>query len=137
MAVERLLGEMYDSGDVMESVDEVLVVESSTGGQKGLRLSRYDLIPPEVLTALAEHYGKNSITHGGKYEEENWKLGMPWSWNYRAMIGHAVAFWAGEDIDKDSGSYHLTAVMWHAVALLFYVMNPFYKQFDNRPKKGS
>ena len=119
-----------------QSVSEVVQAESITGGKKGLRVARYDLIPAEVLEALATHYGKNAVTHGGKYAEENWKLGMPWSWNYRALLGHVFAFWVGEDIDKDSGSHHLTAVIWHAVALLYYSLNPFYKQFDNRPKKG-
>ena len=119
-----------DTGDSVQ-------VESVTGGKKGLRVARYDLIPPEVLTALAEHYGRNCFDHGGKYTARNWEKGYPWAWSYRALQGHLCSFWKGEDVDQDSPSLHITAALWHCVALLYYSLHPkLYAQFDDRSKKG-
>ena len=36
---------------------ETRITDPSTGGQKGDKPRRYDLIPPDVLGELADHYG--------------------------------------------------------------------------------
>ena len=46
---------------------EVRVVDPVTGGEKGAKLARFDLIPPEATWALAEHYGKGCA----KYSDRN------------------------------------------------------------------
>lgn len=89
---------------------------SSTGGQKGRKLARFDLLPPEALWALAEHYGKGAE----KYEDHNYRRGYPWSWSYAALQRHAQAFWSGEDVDEETGSHHLVAVAWHALTLYLF-----------------
>lgn len=43
-----------------EELSEVRVVDPTTGGEKGSKLARFSLIPPEFLWALAEHYGKGA-----------------------------------------------------------------------------
>lgn len=68
---------------------------SSTGGQKGVKLERHDLIPMGPLTKLAEHFGKGAL----KYDEHQWRQGYEWSKSYSAMQRHLTAFWAGFDYD--------------------------------------
>lgn len=86
---------------------------SSTGGQKGVKLARFDLIPIGPLTMLAEHYGRGAQ----KYAEHQWRAGYEWSKSYAALMRHLTAWWAGEDFDPELGSHHLAAVMWHAFCL--------------------
>ena len=52
----------------MTNEGEVRVVDEKTGGIKGQKLARFDLIPPEVEWALAEHYGRGCL----KYQDRNW-----------------------------------------------------------------
>lgn len=109
-------------------VGEVRTV-SSTGGEKGTKLARYDLIPVDALKQVAEHYGRGAE----KYDDNQWRKGYEWSKSYAALIRHANQFWAGEDFDEETGSNHMAAVAWHALALL-----TFYKEFpdfDDRYKE--
>ena len=68
---------------------------SSTGGQKGVKLARFDLIPAGPLLRLAEHFGKGAK----KYEEHQWRDGYEWSKSYSACLRHLNAFWQGLDYD--------------------------------------
>lgn len=105
---------------------EVRVTNEVTGGQKGSKLARYDLIPVYPLHALAEHYGRGAL----KYEPNNWRKGYNWSLNIAALKRHLAAFESGEDIDEETGSPHLAAVAWHVFALLeFGVTHP---ELDDR-----
>lgn len=106
---------------------------SSTGGMKGTKLARHDLIPAEGLTAVAEHFGRTA----NKYPPNNWRAGFEWSKSYAAMIRHAVAWWAGQDVDNDPAwgddpASHLAAVAWHALILLTF--EQIHPEFDDRYK---
>lgn len=118
---------------------------SSTGGQKGTKLARFDLIPVGPLTTLAEHYGKGAR----KYADHQWRKGYEWSKSYSAIQRHLTAFWAGYDFDvcsndpegcsmvtaegepyipiapdtcyNHTGSHHMVAVAWHSFTLLEFV----------------
>lgn len=92
---------------------------SSTGGEKGVKLARFDLIPPEPLRILAEHYGRGAL----KYDAHQWRNGYEWSKSFAALMRHAWAFWAGEDLDAETGSPHMAAVAWHAFALLEFAID--------------
>jgi len=98
--------------------DEVRVVDPETGGAKGTKLARFDLLPPDAMWAVAEQYGRGSL----KYEDRNWEKSYSWSLSFAAMMRHAWQFWGGEDIDADSGSPHMAAVAWHALALLTFYL---------------
>lgn len=136
---------------------------SSTGGQKGVKLERYDLVPVEPLRRLAEHFGKGAR----KYSEHQWRQGYEWSKSYSALMRHLSEFWAGRDYDvcsndpdgcshetasgdefliifpdtcyNHTGSHHMTAVAWHSFVLLEFVER--FPQFDDRyisdPLEGS
>lgn len=99
---------------------------SSTGGQKGVKDARFDLIPVEALTKLATHYGVGAR----KYDDNQWRKGYEWSKSYAALQRHLTAWWGGEDIDAETGSSHITAVAWHAFALLTFMEE--HPDFDDR-----
>lgn len=76
---------------------------SSTGGEKGVKPQRFDLIPIFALTKLAEHYGAGAR----KYDDHQWRKGYEYSKSYAALLRHLTAWWGGEDWDgcpKDESS---------------------------------
>lgn len=113
-------------------------VTSSTGGRKVQKEERYDLIPAEPLRLLARHFGvgaekyterdaEGNITHDGA---DNWRRGYDWRLSFAALNRHLWQFWAGEDIDEETGTPHIIAVAWHAFILdEFRRIHP---QFDTR-----
>ena len=103
---------------------------SSTGGEKGVKPARYDLIPAVSLQLLAEHYGKGAL----KYEDRNWERGYEWNKSFQALQRHIWAFWNGEDVDPETGSPHVIAAAWHCFSLAQFQSDPSrYAQFDDRP----
>lgn len=96
--------------------EEMRVVDPKTGGAKGSKLARFDLLPPEALFMVAEHFGRGAE----KYEDRNWERGYKWSLSFAAMQRHAWAFWGGESTDAETQSHHLAAVVFHALALMTY-----------------
>ena len=113
----------------MSDTSEVRVVDPKTGGEKGSKLARFDLVPAGPLRDLAEHYGKGAK----KYADRNWERGYDWSLSFAALMRHAWAWWSGEDVDPETGSSHLTAVAWHAFALREFEAR--HAAGDNRPKR--
>lgn len=107
---------------------EVRITDPTTGGQKGQKLARFDLIPAEPLTELAMLYGVGGI----KYDDNNWRKGYKWGLSFAALMRHAWQFWAGESTDKETQRHHLASVAWHAFTLMWFETN--YKDGDNRPK---
>lgn len=133
---------------------------SSTGGQKGVKLERHDLIPVESLADLARHFGRGAQ----KYAAHQWRNGYEWSKGHNALMRHQTAWWNGEDYDvcppdgngcsfvthegKDYepqepntcynhiGSHHLDAVMWHSFVLKEFTRT--HPEHDDRyiPTKG-
>lgn len=99
---------------------------SSTGGEKGTKPERYDLIPVEALRKVAQLYGKGAE----KYAEHNWRKGYEWSKSYAALQRHANQFWAGEDVDEEMQLPHLASVVFHAFTLMTFMEEQ--PQFDDR-----
>lgn len=102
---------------------------SSTGGEKGMKPARFDLIPVMPLTKLAELYGAGAA----KYESNQWRQGYEISKSYAALMRHVTAFWGGEDNDPELGTPHLASVMWHAMAMMQFLQD--FPQHDDRYKK--
>lgn len=111
------------------------IVESETGGKKGQKLERYDLIPPYTLAAIARQYGRGAL----KYDDNNWRKGYPWSLSYAAAMRHLVEFWDRENWDTDPfwdevdmpRPHHLDAAIFHLITLReFFNTHP---EFDDRP----
>ena len=97
--------------------DDEVTVTSATGGQKGKKLARYDLIPPAALRQVAELYGRGAE----KYSDHNWRNGYDWSLSFAAMQRHSWQFWNGEEYDEETGCAHLTSVIFHALSLLTFM----------------
>lgn len=106
---------------------ETRITNPITGGQKGSKPERYDLIPPGPMSLLARQYGVGA----SKYADRNWERGYSWSLNFAALMRHAWAFWRGETIDPETGLPHMAAVAWHAFALLEFADT--HPELDDRP----
>lgn len=100
---------------------------SSSGGEKGVKPARFDLIPAKAEWQLAELFGKGAE----KYADRNWERGYEWSKSYGALRRHLNLWWRGEDTDSETGLPHLAAVAWHAFALLTFAEE--HPEFDDRP----
>ena len=106
----------FQLGDRTQFPSEIRVVDPTTGGEKGSKLARFSLIPRDFLWALAEHYGRGAQ----KYEDRNWERGYRWSLSVDALDRHLTAWLLGEDNDPETGSSHMVAVAWHAIALWWW-----------------
>lgn len=104
---------------------------SETGGEKGSKPARFDLIPAEPLWLLAQHYGVGSL----KYDDDNWRCGYDWKYSYAALQRHANEWWLGREwgveefVHRETGETirvvvnHMIAVAWHAFALYWFSQN--------------
>lgn len=99
---------------------------SSTGGEKGVKPERYDLIPVEAMGLVAQLYGVGAQ----KYSEHNWRKGYEWSKSYSALQRHTNEFWKGVDLDPETGLPHLAAVVFHSLTLMTFMME--HPDFDDR-----
>lgn len=106
---------------------EIRTTDPDTGAQKGMKLERHDLIPARFLIELACHYGVGAA----KYADRNWERGYDWSKSYAALQRHLNQFWAGEDIDEETGSKHIVAAAWHCIALATFMDE--HPEKDDRP----
>ena len=95
---------------------ELRVTDPVTGGQKGDKLARMDLLPWDTLHTLSEHYGRGAL----KYDDRNWEKGYAWHLSYAALQRHLAAWWQGEDVDEETGSSHLAAAAFHVLAMMTF-----------------
>lgn len=107
---------------------EQRVVNAQTGGEKGQKLARFDLLPWDSLWTVAELYGHAAQT---KYDDRNWERGYEWSLSIGALGRHYAQFAAGEDLDAETGLPHMAAVAFHALALLRFMQA--HRDLDDRP----
>ena len=52
--------------------------------------------------------------------DRNWERGYRWSLSVGALRRHLSAWLSGESVDPETGSNHLIAVAWHAIALFIF-----------------
>jgi hypothetical protein len=154
--MDALDKQMHSALSIAPSSGEVRTV-STTGGEKGVKTVRWDLLPFGALDKVAEHFGRGAA----KYADHNWRRGYPWSRSYGAAGRHFSAFIQGEEYDictghegdcrhtdmdgnpftapespngptcfNHTGSLHLAAFAWHALVLLeFWEQHP---EYDDR-----
>lgn len=99
-----------------------------TGGQKGVKQARFDLVPAGPMWEVAKVYGYGA----DKYDHRNWEKGYDWGLSYGALQRHLHQFWMGEYLDDESGLPHLAHAVFHCLALMQY--HKHYPEFDNRSK---
>lgn len=119
-AVSELFIDKFGKGEIRTT--------SATGGMKGVKPQRYDLIPVEALEIMARLYGFGAE----KYDAHNWRKGYDWSKSYASLMRHATQFWGGEDIDEETGLPHLAGVAFHAFTLIVFMQE--HPDFDDRFK---
>lgn len=118
-----LLGE-----ETVRALDaERRVTNPTTGGQKGTKPERYDLVPVGPMAELARVYNMGAE----KYEAHNWRKGYAWSLSYSAAMRHLTAFWSGETDDPESGLNHLGHVMFHCCSMIEWAAT--HPEMDDRP----
>ena len=102
------------------TTEKPLVNPMPEAPKKAMRFSedkiRFDLIPPEALIELARVYEMGAL----KYEDENWRKGLPYSSSIRAINSHLTLWRSGQAVDADTGCHHLAQVAWNALTLLVY-----------------
>ena len=125
------------------SVPLSIAADPTTGGKKGQKPERIDLIPAEFLLEVGRvyHYGgfvapQNDGTKG--YGAHNWRKGYPWSWALSALFRHIFAWVLGEARDKESNLHHLAHACFHLATLFTFELHK--KGTDDRslekePKK--
>jgi hypothetical protein len=96
------------------AAEEVRVTNPETGGEKGAKPARFDLLPWDVLTIVAEQYGFGAA----KYSDRNWEKGYAFSLSFAALVRHLAAYAQGEVNDPESGLPHMAAVIFHAMTLI-------------------
>jgi len=85
---------------------------------------RMDLLPPELLFAVAQ-----ILTFGAvKYADRNWELGMKWGRVFGALMRHLWAWWGGKgpttqsflfgELDEETKFSHL----WHAGCCIAFLI---------------
>lgn len=109
-------------GTMTQSAGEIRVVDPETGGEKGQKIARFDLIPAEVQRQDALVYGAGSK----KYDDDNWRKGFAWRLSLGSLHRHLNAWVQGEDNDPELSELagepvsHLACVRWHAATLFTF-----------------
>lgn len=71
--------------------------------------------PWNALAAFATVCMKNSKKYGGKYPDENWRLGASQSQYINCLMRHLTQHLTGEVLDPTDGLPHLWKAMWNAM----------------------
>ena len=78
---------------------------------------RWDLLPMSEIEDIVKLYHRGAK----KYKPDSWKQLNDGFNRYRAaLLRHMMAYLNGERYDKETGSNHLTAVAWNAIAMLWF-----------------
>ncbi len=116
--------------ELINTGGERRVTDPRSGGQKGQKIARFDLIPFAFLSALARLFGQGAL----KYADDNWRRGYAWRLSLGALQRHLIDEWCqGRSWDtpdgrKDTpfnpavytGAHHLVCVAWHAAVLFTF-----------------
>ena len=117
-ALQRLEPLQINSDENMVSLPEeaksFTVVKMNEGNKYDGDKLPIDLIPPEMLTALASVLKYGAI----KYEPRNWEKGMRWGRVFAALMRHMWAWWRGENEDEETKMSHL----WHAACCIAFLV---------------
>ncbi len=98
--------------------NEVRITDPVTGGQKGSKPERFDLVPWDAMEEVARVYGFGAT----KYEDHNWLRGYKWSLSIASAFRHLVAMVLGQDRDPESGCLHTAHLAWHALTLTTFIL---------------
>lgn len=86
-------------------------------------------VPLEVIEAIARQMEYGATKHG----RDDWRKGLPWMERINSALRHLEAFKEGENIDPESCTPHLDAVLCQIAFLKVYTRT--HPELDNRPHK--
>lgn len=107
-------------GDQLFNEETTYLEDPTTGGKKGTKICRYDMIPVEALAEIAAVYGMGERKYPSGEDGPNWERGFPYSWALSAAQRHIERFRAGEKLDPESGLHPLAHAAWHLLALITF-----------------
>lgn len=91
-----------------------------------------DVMPALKDMVVVMEFGAN------KYERNNWQKGFPKDKLLDSLLRHVDAFYAGEDIDPESGLPHVGHILCNAAFLGYhYGSNSKYWEENNRGEENS
>lgn len=117
--IRKLYNKLADEERAKVTTEE-RIVDPKTGGMKGQKIERYDLIPAEPLRQLALVYGAGAK----KYDDDNWRKGYSWRLSLGAMSRHVWSWVRGERYDFEVSQLagqsvsHLACAAWHCFTLM-------------------
>ena len=97
---------------------EVRLTDPVTGGQKGVKEERYDLLPFDALDEVTRVYAAGAR----KYADDNWLKGYSWRLSLGALLRHISKFMCGEDFDPETGCHHMAHAAWHCLTILTFYL---------------
>jgi hypothetical protein len=90
---------------------------------------RWSLIDWKSLEPMVRVLEKGAL----KYDDHNWKKGMPTTQISESLLRHVFAFMNGEDNDSETNESHLGHAMCNIMFLIYNLReNP---KFDDRQRK--
>jgi hypothetical protein len=107
-------------GNDNAGVGEVRVIDAKTGGQKGSKIERFDLIPAWALREVSRVYGMGEAKYPSDASGPNWARGYCWGLSFAACLRHLTLFWMGQEKDSESGYHHLAHAAWHCLTLMTF-----------------
>lgn len=78
--------------------------------------SAFYLIPYKVINYLGDIY----LYGSKKYDENNWRKGIPYGKIFAAFCRHSGQWHGGEVFDGESGMHHLGHALWQLFCLRWY-----------------
>lgn len=106
---------------VLDFGPEWRATDPDTGGSKGRKQAVFANMSLVADVYEARVHGFGVMKYPDDAGAPNWSRGMPWSWLYDALRRHIAAFWAGEDINPESGLPHLAHARWMISNLIEYL----------------
>ena len=110
---------LVDGGERIKYGENAAIREPAEG--KG----RPSLISPWALTRLAKHYENGAK----KYDDHNWRKGMPYSRYIDSLLRHVIAF-----LERDESEDHPAAIAWNAFSIMHHQELNESEKWDDRWK---
>lgn len=95
----------------LQQFESGAVRDANVAGAKGGFPARYDLVSPIALRRIAETYGEGAQ----KYNDHNWRKGMPISSCVNHAFAHLIAYMMG-----DGSEDHAAHCCWNLMAIMHF-----------------
>jgi hypothetical protein len=120
--------------EALEEMDKLIVSNCITETVRGDAIRKdqekvpLNSVPHSAMLALGRVFGKGM----DKYPQDNYRKGMAWSRTINSLERHLLKFILGEDIDEESGCYHIDCILANAAILCEYRIT--HQELDDRYK---